>query len=148
MYRVHSGRRVDGVVATDPVALSYLLQATGPVLLPEFFPESIRSKEGGASGDRPEMDLTALTHFVKQQLQANSTSLYQDYQAHTDRHVLGLVLEHTRGNLSRAAKHLGITRATLRTKLQSLGVLGISSLPAGDDHWRPFRGVDITARGD
>jgi nitrogen regulation protein NR(I) len=110
-----------------------LLQATGPVLLPEFFPESIRSKEGGASGDRSEMDLTALTHFVKQQLQANSTSLYQDYQAHTDRHVLGLVLEHTRGNLSRAAKHLGITRATLRTKLQSLGVLGISSLPAGDD---------------
>jgi hypothetical protein len=31
MYRVRSGRTVDGVLATDPVALSYLLRATGPV---------------------------------------------------------------------------------------------------------------------
>jgi hypothetical protein len=31
MYRRRTGRVVDGVVATDPVALSYLLRATGPV---------------------------------------------------------------------------------------------------------------------
>ncbi|GAA1571778.1 hypothetical protein GCM10009827_112180 [Dactylosporangium maewongense] len=31
MYRRRSGETVDGVVATDPVALSYLLAATGPV---------------------------------------------------------------------------------------------------------------------
>jgi hypothetical protein len=34
MYRQRSGRAVDGVIATDPVALSYLLRATGPVALP------------------------------------------------------------------------------------------------------------------
>src|SRR5262249_53207738 len=34
MYRRHSGRTVDGVLATDPVALSYLLAATGPVTVP------------------------------------------------------------------------------------------------------------------
>ncbi|GAA0714871.1 DUF4012 domain-containing protein [Dactylosporangium roseum] len=34
MYRVRSGRTVDGVLATDPVALSYLLRATGPVPVP------------------------------------------------------------------------------------------------------------------
>ncbi|WP_238007268.1 DUF4012 domain-containing protein [Dactylosporangium sp. AC04546] len=34
MYRVRSGRTVDGVFATDPVALSYLLRATGPVPVP------------------------------------------------------------------------------------------------------------------
>ncbi len=34
MYRLRSGRTVDGVIATDPVALSYLLQATGPVAIP------------------------------------------------------------------------------------------------------------------
>ncbi|GIE93160.1 DUF4012 domain-containing protein [Paractinoplanes rishiriensis] len=34
MYRRHSGRTVDGVLATDPVALSYLLGATGPVVVP------------------------------------------------------------------------------------------------------------------
>ncbi len=31
MYRLRSGRAVDGVLATDPVALAYLLQATGPI---------------------------------------------------------------------------------------------------------------------
>jgi hypothetical protein len=34
MYRQRSGRTVDGVLATDPVALAYLLSATGPVALP------------------------------------------------------------------------------------------------------------------
>jgi hypothetical protein len=33
MYRRRTGRTVDGVFATDPVALSYLLRATGPVPL-------------------------------------------------------------------------------------------------------------------
>lgn len=31
MWSAYSGRHVDGVLATDPVALSYLLRATGPV---------------------------------------------------------------------------------------------------------------------
>lgn len=31
MYRRHTGTTVDGVLATDPVMLSYVLQATGPV---------------------------------------------------------------------------------------------------------------------
>ena len=32
--REHDGQQVDGVLSLDPVALSYLLQATGPVTLP------------------------------------------------------------------------------------------------------------------
>jgi two-component system nitrogen regulation response regulator GlnG len=100
-----------------------LLQATGPVLLPEFLPESIRRQPQIALATvASEIDLPALSNFVKQQLLADSTSLYTDYQALTDRHLLTLVLEHTGGNLSRAAKFLGITRATLRTKLNALGL--------------------------
>jgi hypothetical protein len=34
MYRQRRGRVVDGVLATDPVALAYLLGATGPVTVP------------------------------------------------------------------------------------------------------------------
>ncbi|MFF5216889.1 DUF4012 domain-containing protein [Micromonospora sp. NPDC000442] len=34
MYRRHSGEQVDGVLAVDPVVLSYLLKATGPVRVP------------------------------------------------------------------------------------------------------------------
>ena len=35
MYRLRSGHTVDGVLATDPVALSYLLRAVGPVRAPD-----------------------------------------------------------------------------------------------------------------
>ncbi|MFI5906110.1 DUF4012 domain-containing protein [Dactylosporangium sp. NPDC051541] len=38
MYQQRSGRAVDGVLATDPVALAYLLSATGPVSLPAGSP--------------------------------------------------------------------------------------------------------------
>jgi hypothetical protein len=34
MYRVRTGMLVDGVIATDPIALSYLLAAIGPVQMP------------------------------------------------------------------------------------------------------------------
>jgi DNA-binding NtrC family response regulator len=100
-----------------------LLQATGPVLLPEFFPAAIRGRpeisEGPASAA---MDPTTLSKFIQQRLQTGSTSLYADFQAVTDRHLLTLVLQHTGGNLSQASKILGITRATLRTKLHALGL--------------------------
>jgi len=35
MWEQQSGRRVDGVIITDPVALSYLLGALGPVTMPD-----------------------------------------------------------------------------------------------------------------
>lgn len=100
-----------------------LLQATGPVLLPEFLPESIHRRVEPSQGQSAlGPALPALSDFVKQQLLAGSTSIYADCQAITDRHLLTLVLEHTEGNLSRAAKFLGITRATLRSKLNALGL--------------------------
>lgn len=34
MWKQHFGDQVDGVISLDPIALSYLLQATGPVSLP------------------------------------------------------------------------------------------------------------------
>lgn len=105
-----------------------LLQATGPVLLPEFLPPSIRLRVAPSDQDpSKEMGLTELSSFIQQQLLADTTTLYADYQALTDRHLLKLVLEHTGGNLSRAAKHLGITRATLRSKLHAAGTFADSS---------------------
>jgi hypothetical protein len=35
MWRQRTGQRLDGVVMTDPIALGYLLKATGPVRLPD-----------------------------------------------------------------------------------------------------------------
>jgi two-component system nitrogen regulation response regulator GlnG len=95
-----------------------LLGTTGPVVLPEFLPATVRRADGGANG----FDFGDLTGYVEGQLQAGTTRLYADYQALVDRHVLGLVLRHTDGNLSQASRLLGITRATLRTKLSALGL--------------------------
>jgi two-component system nitrogen regulation response regulator GlnG len=107
-----------------------LLQATGPVLLPEFL-SLIQPRPAGGDEAAPSVDLSGLSAFVKQRLAAGSQSLYAEYQALTDRHVLALVLDHTQGNLTQAAKLLGMTRATLRTKLQTLGLA--TEKPSPDD---------------
>jgi two-component system, NtrC family, nitrogen regulation response regulator GlnG len=100
-----------------------LLQTTGPVVLPEFLPAALRN-QGQASGglDPQGFDYGGLTGFIQDQLRAGSTTLYSDYEALTDKHLLAEVLHHTGGNLSQAARVLGITRATLRTKLNALGL--------------------------
>jgi two-component system nitrogen regulation response regulator GlnG len=100
-----------------------LLQTTGPVVAPEFLPAVLRGQ--GRSADRPdgpEFDYGSLTAVIQDQLRAGSTTLYSDYQALTDKHLLAEVLRHTGGNLSQASRLLGITRATLRTKLNALGI--------------------------
>ncbi|WP_432826450.1 DUF4012 domain-containing protein [Dactylosporangium sp. CA-092794] len=43
MYRLRSGRTVDGVLATDPVALSYVMAATGPIAVPRGGPLTART---------------------------------------------------------------------------------------------------------
>jgi two-component system nitrogen regulation response regulator GlnG len=96
-----------------------LLGTTGSVILPEFLPQAVRRGEAGADTS---FDFGGLTAYVENQLKENPTSLYADYQALTDRHLLTLVLRHAGGNLSQASRLLGITRATLRTKLAALGM--------------------------
>lgn len=101
-----------------------LLQATGPVLLPEFLPTTVRGRSESALENEPapSPDLSGLAHFIRQQLLAGSTSLYTDVQTLADRQLITLVLQHTGGNLTQAARILGITRVTLRAKLQTLGL--------------------------
>lgn len=105
-----------------------LLQATGPILLPEFLPPAIRGvANGGAAG---EPDFGSLAAYVEGQLQAGTTTLYSDWQNLVDRRLLSLVMRHTGGNQSSAARILGMTRATLRGKLQALGI-AVSDGPPG-----------------
>ncbi len=106
-----------------------LLRATGPVILPEFLPAAVRgAKHGSEASDQAGIDFHGLTSFIQDELRAGTTTLYSDYQALNDKHLFSEVLRHTGGNLSQAARLLGITRATLRTKLQALGIsAGISA---------------------
>ena len=108
-----------------------LLQATGSVLAPEFLPAAVRQEAplpavptAIAAGTPGGSALTEadLTRFVRDCLAAGKTNLYDEYTAVTERLLFLEVLAHTGGNLTQAAKVLGINRGTLRTRLEALGI--------------------------
>jgi two-component system nitrogen regulation response regulator GlnG len=100
-----------------------LLQTTGQVVLPEFLPATLGDEGQQTAQAKPaSFDYGDLTEFIHEKLRSGSTSLYAEYQALTDRHLFTELLRHTGGNVSQAARILGITRATLRTKMNTLGI--------------------------
>ena len=60
--------------------------------------------------------------FVAGRIAAGSADLYAESLARMEREVLVRVLRHTGGNQLQAAKILGITRGSLRTKIRALGI--------------------------
>jgi nitrogen regulation protein NR(I) len=98
-----------------------LLQATGTVLLPEFLPAALRTRTATQSHGE-QVDLSSFATFVQQQIANGTSNLYADCQALLDRQLFDQILKHTGGNLTQAAKILGITRATLRSKLTAIGL--------------------------
>lgn len=100
-----------------------ILQATGPVLVPEFLPDSVRAKDAAAPFVAANTDFPDLQRFVHALLSAGQSDIYADFQAATERVLFLEALNHTGNNLTQTAKILGISRATLRNRL---GVLGIS----------------------
>ena len=119
----------------EAVMRQALLQTTGPMLIAEFLPESVRAPSqpvsvGTAKADAPPCDLQ---EFVGERLRSGSHDIYAEAIAMLDRYVLARVLQHTRGNQSQAAKILGITRGSLRNKLRLLHIsLGTTVTLDGD----------------
>src|SRR5262249_5185307 len=60
--------------------------------------------------------------YLEEQLRGDPRDLYSRWQEVTDRFLLERVLRHTRGNQLRAARLLGVGRATLRAKIRALGI--------------------------
>jgi two-component system nitrogen regulation response regulator GlnG len=100
-----------------------LLQTMGPVLLPEFLPDEIRSggagKKATSDGDLPPSDLST---FIDERLQGKTTELYAETVEMMERYLITRVLRLTGGNQSKAAAMLGITRGSLRNKIHVLGI--------------------------
>jgi nitrogen regulation protein NR(I) len=97
-----------------------LLRAQGPVLLAEFLPESLRTAAGGAPAAQPAtVDWEA---FLEERLRAGSQDLYAEATSLIERSLVTRVLRETGGNQAQAAKILGITRGSLRTKIRTLGI--------------------------
>src|SRR5215510_3652389 len=98
-----------------------ILQATGTVLIPAFLPESVRVPPDPAAGHNAgaEADFS-FEAFILRRLEEGSTSLSAEARQHLDRLLLRLALRHTSGNQVQAARLLGISRQTLRSKVREL----------------------------
>ena len=58
--------------------------------------------------------------FIRRRLEEGSTALSAEAHQHLDRLLLRLALRHTGGNQVQAARVLGISRQTLRSKVREL----------------------------
>ena len=107
-----------------------LLRATGPVLVPAFLPESLGGPRTTPAGDE---GVLRVGPFLQERMEAGSEEIYQEAHQHLDRLLLPLVLGSTDGNKLQAARLLGITRLTLRRRLQELGLSVTKTVQAGED---------------
>ena len=60
--------------------------------------------------------------MVRRHQAAHSPTLYDDVIEEVERQLIAKVLEEFDGNQTEAAKRLGISRTTLRTKVDKLGI--------------------------
>jgi two-component system nitrogen regulation response regulator GlnG len=99
-----------------------LLHASGPVLLVDFLPASVRRVD--SAGEQPATGASPpdWDRFVTERLAAATTDLYAEALVLMERRLLTAVLRHTGGNQLQAAKLLGITRGSLRNKLRALAI--------------------------
>ena len=105
-----------------------VVEATGPLLLPDFLPDTIRNAVAG--NHRPELAETSdavnsdagLVRFINDRIRMGTETLYEDVLQRVERVLLVEVLQQVDGNISRASALLGISRSTLRVKLAALGI--------------------------
>ncbi len=122
-----------------------LLQATGPMLVQEFLPDSLRKPGGKADGEvttgapvtaSPAVGaegFAGLGQFIEERLNGAEENLYEESVRRVERLLLTRVLQHTGGNQLQAAKILGITRGSLRSKVRDLGITIARTVTGGDD---------------
>ena len=106
------------------------MRAQGPVLLADFLPASVRGEEEPAGSAAAPFDWEG---FLDDRLRVGSQDLYAEALALMERSLVTRVLRHTGGNQLQAAKILGITRGSLRTKIRTLGIQIERSVWSGDD---------------
>jgi len=134
-----------------------LLLATGPVLLPDFLPPTVRREgPGPREGIRIDHPMEALERMIDERLRTGATEIYEEVQAELDRHLIMRILAHTRGNQHQAARILGLSRNTLRGKIRALGIRidrivsagneSTQDLPAGDASGGTDAGPESTVR--
>jgi DNA-binding NtrC family response regulator len=101
-----------------------LLHATCPILLPDFLPTRITHCDQHADqfSSLAALKSSDFGRYLEALLKEGSDDLYKRWLSLTDGYVIARVLRHTEGNVSSAARLLGLDRGTLRQKIKSLGI--------------------------
>ncbi len=112
-----------------------LLQARGPVLLPSFLPQHIRENSGQEPPRQPSDSgqVDDWNAFIDERLHADSQNLYTEWFTRMEHQLLMRVLSFTNGNQSRASQILGITRRSVRGKIQAHGIVMERSVSTSTD---------------
>ena len=99
----------------ESVLRQSLLASTGPVLLAEFLPSHVASPVS-VSDDTD----VSLAGIITQTLQEHTEDVHATVTGLVESQLLKTVMAQTKGNISQAARILGMTRVTLRNKLKDL----------------------------
>jgi two-component system nitrogen regulation response regulator GlnG len=94
----------------------------GGVILADYLPATIAAPEPSPiEATEPEavFDWAA---FIAKRIASQTENLYREAQELMERELLVRVLQHTGGNQVQAARILGITRGSLRTKIKGLNI--------------------------
>jgi two-component system nitrogen regulation response regulator GlnG len=112
-----------------------ILQAAGTVLVPGFLPVSLRKADEAATTS-PSLspgEEGAFARFIDDELRRGGEGLYAEVLRRMERTLLTRVLQHTGGNQLQAARILGITRGSLRTKIRDHGITIARTIGGSDE---------------
>ncbi len=112
-----------------------VLQTTGPVLLPDFLPDSVRRTSSDAANQATApAQVAPLDQQILQRLQAGSRQLYDEIVGDVEERLVRHTLQYTGGDKLEAIKLLGVNPATFRSTaaLDLLDLQGAGNTPALD----------------
>jgi two-component system nitrogen regulation response regulator GlnG len=110
-----------------------VLQMRGSVLLANFLPPHVTGTPEETATAEAGDGAFNWEEFVAGRLAGGTENLYAEGLEVMEREVLMRVLRHTGGNQLQAARLLGITRGSLRTKIRALGISIARSVWSDDD---------------
>jgi two-component system nitrogen regulation response regulator GlnG len=115
-------------------ALKYaIIRASGEILTSDCLPEGLLHPGAAAPGAGIVPRLSDVAARTAALLRAGETDVYRQLCLEVDRAVLDVVLRHAKGNQVQASELLGISRTTLRAKLQALGMTTEAYLSGSPD---------------